>query len=550
MIWVYNRNEEQIDSIDVDVRFIEPLNNIRTLEFESDRKYEKYFRIVYKDEHSKYYEFIITEIDYHRSDVIRYNYFCEDSFIEHRFSIIEDKKPRGNLQEVLRVALTGSRWEIIDTSFHGVELKNYFYRISSLEAFFKVVENYGIDWRTIYEINNQNGKIDRKLLVGKIGRLTGYRLEIGSNVKNIQRTIINDDVFTALYGFGKGEEILDEEGESTGNYGRRIDFSELNNGKKYIEDNEAKKIFGIGLKNNKKHNFGVCIFEDIEDRKLLLEATKQKLKEVSKIQAEYSIPSASIKKVLIVNNSRINLNLEVGDYIQVIDDEINLREELRIIELIDIGGEVEYKFGNLTKGLSESSISKLSSIDNKIEHTQLETGEAIDSAYKKIVEVSSILDQSLIDSSKEVLLDYKKILDGKLKDLNQEYIKSKIYGDNLAESEGTFLLEEKVEIKEILGPGTYTLEFHSIRNQEIKVFLGDEILELEKVDNKYRKVFQVQNNSSLSIKSDTNVFVSELKLQVGEMEKTIYTRPINYLLEEIKRIENSIKSIDKLLERK
>lgn len=84
-------------------------------------------------------------------------------------------------------------------------------------------------------------------LVKAQGDQTGIprRFEYGHDLKGIVRTVDASHVKTRLYGYGKGLPTLDEEGNETGGYGRRIDFKDINNGKPYVEDQQATALWGV-----------------------------------------------------------------------------------------------------------------------------------------------------------------------------------------------------------------------------------------------------------------------------------------------------------------
>ena len=46
MIYIFNHDETQIDSIDVDVKIVREIGKLNTLEFEYDVEYEKGYRVI------------------------------------------------------------------------------------------------------------------------------------------------------------------------------------------------------------------------------------------------------------------------------------------------------------------------------------------------------------------------------------------------------------------------------------------------------------------------------------------------------------------------
>src|SRR5699024_5029175 len=157
------------------------------------------------------------------------------------------------------------------------------------------------------------------------------RITYTKDLESITKTIQRDDVVTALYGYGKGEEIEDEEGDPTGGFGRRIDFSEVNNGKSYVENNEAKEVWGRNDNGKKVHVFGKVEFDDCEDKKELLELTKEELDKLSKPLITYEAKIIDLKAFGFEHEG-----VEIGDTVLAIDKEFtpDLRVKARVIKIV------------------------------------------------------------------------------------------------------------------------------------------------------------------------------------------------------------------------
>jgi len=135
-----------------------------------------------------------------------------------------------------------------------------------------------------------------------------------------------------LYGYGKGEEIEDEEGNATGGFGRRIDFSEINNGKAYVENNDAREIWGRNNSDgSKSHVFGKVEFDDCEDKQELLDLTIAKLEELSKPLITYQAKVIDLKAFGLEYEGA-----ELGDTVTVIDKEFTpeLRVKARVVKIV------------------------------------------------------------------------------------------------------------------------------------------------------------------------------------------------------------------------
>ena len=337
MISIYNRDEIQVDVLDIEPKFTEEISKLNTLEFETYAKLEKGYRVVYKQD-GKPYEFIIIDSDYVRNDDVLFTYFCQDSLTELNAFPILDKRPQGSYKQALTSAFENTRWELVFSAdfSEAYTQNNSFYRISVLEAFSKVAEDYNIEWHTEYTFSGS--KITgRKLVISKLGTQSNSRLEFGKNIKQFSRKISSEPIFTALYGYGKGEET------ETGGYGRRISFADINGGLAYVTNEEARLKYGIGPTGTKEHLFGFFIDEEETDKTKLLESTRKELERVSQPQAEYTIDAANL-----------HLDCGIGDTVPVIDDELGFRGNTRIIKVVTQGDNKEFTFGQVQKAFTDS----------------------------------------------------------------------------------------------------------------------------------------------------------------------------------------------------
>ena len=317
----------------VEAKHTEELNGENILEITTydTQEIKKDYRIVYKDIYGYWHEFIIKGIEEIREDEgIKKQLFCESSFYETLGDYIDDKRPSGTANSALEVALQPTRWEVGQVDNLGTNKTN-FYHISAKEAVQKVAEVWQGEIRT--RITISGNKITGRYvdLYAQRGHDLGKRFTYTKDLESITRIIHRDDVITALYGYGKGEEIEDDEGNATGGFGRRIDFAEVNNGIPYVENNDARLIWG---RNNpdgsKSHVFGKVEFDDCEDKEELLELTKEKLKELSKPLITYEAKVVDLKAFGVEHEG-----VELGDAVVVVDKEFEpeLRVKARVVKI-------------------------------------------------------------------------------------------------------------------------------------------------------------------------------------------------------------------------
>lgn len=146
--------------------------------------------------------------------------------------------------------MEGTRRTVGTVDDDGTTADLSFYHVSALEAVESIASEYGLEITSSYLMDPQHLRItDRAVnLVKAQGDQSNEglrRFEYGHDLKGVTRTVDATGVKTRLYGYGKGLPATDEEGNETGGYGRRIDFSDINNGKPYVEDTEATKLWGL-----------------------------------------------------------------------------------------------------------------------------------------------------------------------------------------------------------------------------------------------------------------------------------------------------------------
>lgn len=294
------------------------------LEIAGNTDIKKGYRIVYKSKYGYWNEFIVKEIEKSRTDTLVTRLFCESSFYETLGDFIEDKRPTNSTATgALMVTLEPTRWEVGTVDNLGASSTN-FYRISSKEAVQKVAEAWKGEIRTRVIVSGN--KITHRYvdLLLKRGNDLGKRFTYTKDLESVTKIIHRDDVITALYGYGKGEEVGD-------GYGRRINFSEINNGKAYVENLEALSIWGRPNGSTKSHVFGKVEFDDCEDKEELKILTEEKLEEVSKPLITYQANVIDLKAYGFEHEG-----VELGDTVVVIDKEFKpeLRLKARVVKII------------------------------------------------------------------------------------------------------------------------------------------------------------------------------------------------------------------------
>ena len=345
MIYLFNQTEELIDVIDkaslAEFTHTIELNQFDRSSFEIPVDYKpdiikeaQFFGFQSRDR--AFCLFRISEKSYDLGLTIEGIDRAESDL--HSF-IIEDKRPSGTADQVLRGILEGTGYQLGDTNRLTVNGKMSFYYISVRQALVKIIESYGCEFRVRYTFV-ENKIIGRYIdLYQRFGRKTGHQFEYGSNILNVTYEESSDEVVTALIGRGKGEQNTDDNGEATGGYGRRIQFKDVvwavakgdpvdkPAGQNYVANEAARNNYGLHQNGVIKHRFGVYTNENIEDPVELLKATYKELQRLS-------VPIATFKANLLDLANAIEQDIWIGDSVGIVRDQIGIAFEARIHKLV------------------------------------------------------------------------------------------------------------------------------------------------------------------------------------------------------------------------
>lgn len=345
MIYLFNQLEELIDVID-EVSLAEFTHTIELNQFDRSSfeipvdykpdiiKEAQFFGFQSRDR--AFCLFRISEKSYDSGLTIEGIDRAESDL--HSF-IIEDKRPSGTADQVLRRILEGTGYQLGDTNRLIVNGKMSFYYISVRQALVKIIESFGCEFRVRYTFV-ENKIIGRYIdLYQRFGRKTGHQFEYGSNILNVTYEESSDEVVTALIGRGRGEQSTDDTGEATGGYGRRIQFKDVTwsvskgdpvdkpAGQNYVANEAARNTYGLHQNGVIKHRFGVYTNENIEDPVELLKATYKELQRLS-------VPIATFKANLLDLANAIEQDVWIGDSIGIVRDQIGIAFEARIHKLV------------------------------------------------------------------------------------------------------------------------------------------------------------------------------------------------------------------------
>ena len=324
------------------------------------------YRLVWVDRLGKVHEHVCQDPKgLHAGGDTVYTDTAINSICETYGDYIEDKRPYGyGFLQALNVCLGPTRWTAGTVDQTGTVDKGLtFYHTSAREA--------------LQSILKCGGELETEITVSG-GRVTSRRVGIRSHrgakgghrrftytkdLTSVSRTE-HYGAITACYGYGKGIET------DTGGYGRKLTFGGINNGRNYVEDATALRLYGRpDGRGGRAHVFGQYENSNCEDAATLLAETRAYLDSRKEPGMTYEADVVDL-----VQFGREWEGVAVGDDVQIVDTCFSpaLRCEGRVTKLVtdELGGSMRVTLGNVTETITDmllaqqqkvSSLSKRSS---------------------------------------------------------------------------------------------------------------------------------------------------------------------------------------------
>ena len=330
-----------------------------------------------EDAHTFHYFYIAQKFSENLTTLIG----VQSGIEELRKSVVLDKRPHNTFaRPIIDELLAGTNWQARFVSETSQRSTNFYY-ISTFEALKKVCQVWNLEMQFFVEVNgNKIGAryIDFK---EKIGEATGKRVVYGHNALQILQEVERTNLFTALIGRGKGEELsAPNEENSHGTYGRRITFEDVvwetkkgnpvdkPKGQKYVELPEMTKRYGIkNADGTMRAKVGFAVFEDEEDKNVLIKRTYDELVRASRPQLTLKTSTVYLKGV------------KIGDTIRVVRHDKKLDYDTRIFEITFNRLNNESSDIKLGDRISESNEAKIQNIASQ------KVDELVSSGFNNIV---------------------------------------------------------------------------------------------------------------------------------------------------------------------
>lgn len=349
-----------------------------TLDITTIGEINKDERIAFKDSMGRWAEYLCQSTQTARAAGMPVTVaYCTGSIAELSRTYIEDKRNRNaNAKACLAKALEGTRWAVgtVETGTITGTANLAFYHCTALDAIQKTADTYGLEVQTEYQPDPTGNQIGRRIihLVEHRGSAnTTKRFEYGKDLTQIKRDIDSGDVITRLYGWGKGIEQTNEEGEATGGYSHKISFADVNNGKPYVQDDQALANWGIpGPDGTRHHSEAAVDFPDCEDPKELLTLTKNALKTRATPVVSYTADVTALGQAGYDPEGT-----DVGDSVQIIDTSFTtpLRLEGRILQIEeDLAGslaDTKITLGNIRQSYTQRLAAQQQALDKLVSNS-------------------------------------------------------------------------------------------------------------------------------------------------------------------------------------
>ena len=287
---------------------------------------------------------------------------------ELRKTPVFDKRPKNTpAKPVINELLQGTNWQarfIADTTNHSTN----FYYTSVFDALKKICKVWGLEMQFFVEMNS-NGIGARYIdFKKKIGEAVGKRVVYGHNALEILKEVERTNIFTALIGRGKGEQVssAEESGKGGDGYGRKITFEDVvwskakgdpldkPKGQKYLEIPEMTRTYGIkNSDGTMRPKIGFTEFNEEEDPNELIKLTYQTLINSARPQLALKTSSVYLRGV------------KIGDTIRVVRHDKKLDYDTRIFEITFNRLNNQSSDIKLGDQIGESSSSKAQAVADK-----------------------------------------------------------------------------------------------------------------------------------------------------------------------------------------
>lgn len=271
----------------------EELNGEDTLEFECRGVPAKGDRLLWRDGNT-WREHVVVRTDEPLEGLC--SVYAESSLCELLDDFIEEQHLMSRTAaQALAVALAPTRRSVASCDVTGTA-GCVLYHVNALWALRRVAGAWSGEVEPVIAI--VGGRVATRSIRFRrqLGSWKGLRFTYGKNMAGCTRTVLEQDMCTALYGFGAGLPVTDEDGRCTGGYRKKLTFGEANGGVNWVGDEQARLVWGRWSteRTEKVHSFGSVVFNGCDDPVKLLVLTRRALVDAVQPKVSYEIDVAAL----------------------------------------------------------------------------------------------------------------------------------------------------------------------------------------------------------------------------------------------------------------
>lgn len=273
-LYWFDRDEKRLGILHPLGPFVhrEILRGDDTLEFYCEETPEKYDRILWRDpQDGRWREHVVirTEevLETSGCKVLARTSLCDMAAVYHEETRLAYSEVDTSMATVLSF-MYPERWSI-ECPESMTRLDALLYHTDGYSGLLEIQRDGEVEFEPVIEVNRE-GVVSRIVKRRRrLGEYRGLQLSYASGLTWCRRTVLDSDIYTRLYGYGKGMPAVDENGNFTGGYLRRLTMEEayigqhkVAYGKKYIENDEARRKWGVLVNGEKMHRTGSVMFVD------------------------------------------------------------------------------------------------------------------------------------------------------------------------------------------------------------------------------------------------------------------------------------------------
>lgn len=313
-LYLFDRFDERLGILPAvgAVTHVEELGGEDTIEFDCALTPEKGERLLWRDPTDGVWrEHVVVRTDEPLGGPA--HVYAESSLCELLGDFVEEiQLVSKTAAQALSSVLGVTRWSAGEMGVGDAARGCLLYHVNALAALRRIEEVWGGEAEAVIAVSG--GRVSSRTvnLPARRGAWRGARFSYGKTLAACTRTVLEDEVFTALYGYGKGLPIYDEQGVATGGFTRRLTFGSMNGGANWVGDEDARLAWGRwdAAREAKVHRFGHVVFPDCEDASELKALTEAALAAACEPRVSYEVDVAAVDG---------GAGVRLGDDVAVID---------------------------------------------------------------------------------------------------------------------------------------------------------------------------------------------------------------------------------------